>query len=232
MDAKIGEWVVTPRQGKAIEINALWYNALKIMQGFASRFDFPMDKQLEQKYAKLAAQVKTNFERTFWYAEGGYFYDVIDEQDIPDPTLRPNQVIALGVAPELVAKTKARTALAKVKTELLTPYGLRTLNPSHPKYSGHYGGDQFSRDSVYHQGTVWPWPLGPYVRALLYFSTSRKTALTEVLELLKPFQQHLDEAGLNSVSEIFEADPPFKPVGCYAQAWSVAALLEIIEAIS
>ena len=232
MDAKIGDWVVTPRQGKAIEINALWYNALKIMQNFAAQGDFVQDPTLEAEYARLAAQVKANFERVFWYAAGGYYLDVIDQNGQPDATLRPNQAIALAVAPALFTPTRACSALDIIKQKLLTPFGLRTLSPADPNYIGHYGGDQRVRDSAYHQGTIWPWLLGPYVRALLHFSPDRPATLTHVRALLKPFAQHLNEAGLNTVSEIFEADSPYSPVGCVAQAWSVAALLDIIEAIT
>lgn len=228
MDAKIGDWVVTPRQGKPIEINALWYNALKIMQGFAARIDFERDRELEAHYTKLAAQVKASFERTFWFEAGGYFYDLIDEHGQPDASLRPNQVIALGIAPELVSEAKAQATLKVVKAKLLTPFGLRTLSPDDSRYIGQYGGDQYNRDRAYHQGTVWPWLLGPYAQASLHFAADPAAAIQEVEDLLKPFQQHLNEAGLNTVSEIFAANPPFAPVGCYAQAWSVAALLELM----
>ena len=224
--------MVTPRQGKAIEINALWYNALKIMQAFATQFEMGQEQKLAAEYATLTALVKANFEQAFWYEAGGYFYDVLDHDGQPDAALRPNQAIALAVAPELFSVAKAKAALDIIKQKLLTPFGLRTLSPDDPGYKAHYGGDQYHRDSAYHQGTVWPWLFGPYARALLHFSSDQNVALTEIQALLKPFAQHLNEAGLNSVSEIFEADPPFLPVGCIAQAWSVAALLEIQASLS
>ncbi len=220
MDAKVGEWVITPRRGKPIEISALWYRACRMMQELADKFG-----ETEQaNYAKaLADRVAANFERVYWYEQGGYFYDVIDEEGRPDPALRPNQAIALAVAPELASLEKRQSALAQVREHLLTPYGLRTLSPQDPNYRPTYDGDALSRDSAYHQGTVWPWPLGPYARALLQAGADQ----TEVRALLVPFVDQLDEGCVGQVNEIFGAEAPFPAVGCIAQAWSISELLEI-----
>lgn len=229
MDVKIGDWVVTPRWGKAIEINALWYNALKIMRDFTKHFDFAADVNLQNEYSRLAAQVQQNFEKTFWYEKGGYFYDVIEPDGTPDASLRPNQAIALGVAPELVSPEKARAALQKVKEKLFTPVGLRSLSPDDPRYIGQYTGDMRSRDSAYHQGTIWPWLLGPYAQAILNFSVDKTAALAEIHALVEPFRQQLNEACINSINEVYGGNSPYPAAGCVAQAWSVSALLEMLD---
>jgi predicted glycogen debranching enzyme len=158
MDAKIDDWVVTPRRGKPIEISALWYRACRVMEGLASRYAAP---EMAAYFQSLAARVAANFEKTYWYEQGGYFYDCIDELGRPDPSLRPNQAIALAVAPDLVRPALREAALAVVRDNLLTPYGLRTLNRQNPAYKPEYKGNRLARDSAYHQGTVWPWLLGP-----------------------------------------------------------------------
>ena len=220
MDAKIGDWVVTPRRGKPIEINALWYRACRIMEKLSRQYS-TVDRV--EFYAALAARIAAIFEQTYWYEEGGYFYDLINEFGQPDPALRPNQAIALGVAPSLFSQAKARSALARVRQDLLTPYGLRSLSPHDPAYRPTYGGDQFQRDSAYHEGTIWPWLIGPFARALL-----DREGPTALQLLLEGFNGHLtSEAGIGQVNEIFGAEPPFPPVGCIAQAWSVSQLLEI-----
>ena len=222
MDAKIGEWVVTPRRGKPIEINALWYRACRVMEKLAESYGTPDDLQ---RYAELAERVMTQFEKTYWYAEGNYFYDNIDDSGKPDASLRPNQVIALAVAPVLFSPDKARLTLEKVKQELLTPYGLRTLDRHNPDYHPYYQGNQLDRDSAYHQGTIWPWLLGSYAQAQVQFNEA--SAVSVLTDLLTPFLSEINEAGVGQISEIFGAEPPFPPVGCIAQAWSVAQLLEI-----
>lgn len=218
MDAKIGDWVVTPRRGKPIEINALWYRACRVMENLAGRFGTADDVTL---YAGLAARVAAIFERTYWSEAGGYFYDLINEFGNPDPVLRPNQVIALAVAPELVSLAKARAALGQVRRHLLTPFGLRTLSPADPGYHPTYGGGPYERDSAYHQGTIWPWLFGPLGRVIMNLEGP-----DELRALLRPFARHLNEAGIGQVNEIFGAEAPYPPVGCIAQAWSVAQLLE------
>ena len=231
MDVKIGDWVVTPRSGKPIEISALWYRACRVMENLAGRYAAPEASY----YQGLAAKVAANFEKTYWYEAGGYFYDCINPDGQPsgqpDASLRPNQAIALAVAPELVRPELRKAALAVVRDQLLTPYGLRTLNRENPDYKPEYKGGPFERDSAYHQGTVWPWLLGPYALAVLKTGVGEPGPdddLRSGLEaLLAPFLDHIDRACVGQVSEVFEAEPPFRPGGCVAQAWSVAQLLEI-----
>ena len=216
MDARIGDWVVTPRQGKPIEINALWYNALRLTADWCERAARPAGR-----YRELAAQAFESAQLRFWYQNGGYCYDVIDGPQGDDPSLRPNQTIALALVYPLLDGDRARQALATVSEQLLTPYGLRTLNRDDPRYQTSYRGDQRSRDAAYHMGMVWPWLLGPYLDAHRRIHADRAA----VCRVLEPFQAHLTEAGLGTISEIFEPEPPFRPVGCIAQAWSVAEVL-------
>jgi predicted glycogen debranching enzyme len=227
MDAKVGDWVVTPRRGKPIEINALWYRACRTMQKLAGQFGTP-DEQAY--YNGLAEKVANNFEQTYWYEAGGYFYDLINEFGQPDPALRPNQVIALALVPELISSDKRTAALERVNEKLLTPFGLRTLSPDDPAYRPTYGGYPVSRDSAYHQGTIWPWPLGPYLKLLAQSETEieKRSAINQIKAGLA---QHLEEGCVGQVSEIFGAEPPFPPVGCFAQAWSVAQLLEALRGL-
>lgn len=224
MDVKIDDWVVTPRRGKPVEISALWFRACRVMEGLAHRYGSP---EAAGYYQSLAARAAANFEKTYWYAQGGYLYDCIDQSGRPDPSLRPNQAIALAVAPELVRPAWREAALGAVRDSLLTPYGLRTLNRQNPAYQPEYKGNRIARDSAYHQGTVWPWLLGPYALALLNSGEVATNHISELEALLKPFFQHIDEACVGQVSEVFGAAPPFPPGGCVAQAWSVAQLLEI-----
>lgn len=224
MDAKVGDWVVTPRWGKPIEINALWYRALRLMASWAQRLE-----RDAAPYASLAAEARANFAARFWYDAGGYFYDVIDvdgAQGQTDASLRPNQVLALAVAPELASQEQARSALAMVERELLTPLGLRTLAPGDPNFHGVYGGDQRARDGAYHQGTVWPWLIGAYAEARAHAYPEEDAAATRA-RLLAPLEAHLSEAGVGSISEIAWGAAPFTPDGCPAQAWSVAEALRL-----
>ncbi len=218
MDAKVGDWVVTPRQGKAVEINALWYNALRIMEELAGLFD-PGRAPI---YGALAGQVVTRFGEMFWNEEQGYLYDVVDS-DSCDPSLRPNQLFALSLPFPLREGERARLVLAAVERHLLTPCGLRSLAPGEPGYRPRCEGPPWERDGAYHQGTVWAWLLGPFITALvrLHGEEGRVQART----LIEDFQTHLGEAGVGTLSEIFDAEPPFVPRGCIAQAWSVAELL-------
>lgn len=216
MDARVQEWVVTPRIGKPIEINALWYNALRLMGDWCERAGQPAGR-----YRAMAAQTFESAQRRYWFVEGGYAYDVLDGPGGDDPSLRPNQVIALALIYPLLEGERARAALDVVTRKLLTPYGLRTLSPDDPRYQPVYRGDQRARDAAYHMGLVWPWLLGPYLDAhrRLYPDDDA------VARLLEPFVAHLSEAGLGTISEIFEPEPPYRPVGCIAQAWSVAEVL-------
>jgi predicted glycogen debranching enzyme len=215
MDAKIGDWVVTPRTGKPIEVNALWYNALRTMIKIAKRIKKPY-KDYESA-AKLALK---RFSR-FWNEKDGCCYDVIDGPDGNDPTLRPNQIFAVSL-PESPLTTPQQKAVVDIcALHLLTSHGLRSLDNRNPQYEGHYGGDQFHRDSAYHQGTVWGWLLGPFVLAHLKVYNDRIRAR----EFLEPMCTQLFAQGLGSLSEIFDGDAPFTPRGCIAQAWTVAEVL-------
>ncbi len=221
MDAKVGNWVVTPRHGKPVEINALWYNALRILADFAEKVD---DRRLAQKHGKLAEETKASFQQTFWSPEHGYLYDCV-RAEYKDAALRPNQVIALSLPYPLLGNEQARQVLAKIEETLLTPYGLRTLARGSAGYAGRYEGDQVVRDSAYHQGTVWPWLLGPYIDAHFRLHGVNAETKQYVRDLLRPLQEHLSEAGLGSISEIFDGDAPHQPRGCIAQAWSVGEML-------
>jgi predicted glycogen debranching enzyme len=219
MDAKVGDWVVTPRTGKPVEIQALWYNALRLMEHLAGRF---AEKDNEEQYAKLAGRTHKSFNAQFWNEETGCLYDVVNG-DNRDGSVRPNQVIAVSLTHSMVAKQRAKSILRVVERELLTPRGLRTLSPKDPQYQDRYEGNSWSRDGAYHQGTVWPWLMGPYITASVktFGANGRKGAA----EWLNGFHQHLEEACPGQVSEIFDADPPHAARGCIAQAWSVAELL-------
>lgn len=220
MDAKVGDWVVTPRTGKAVEIQALWYNALRVMEGLAEKFG---DKANQKQYRKMASTARTSFNEQFWNEPVGCLYDVVNG-DERDPSIRPNQVLAISLMNSMLSNARAKNLLRVVERELLTPRGLRTLSPNDSRYIGRYEGDPRSRDGSYHQGTVWPWLMGSYITA--YAKTFGERAGRKfAAEWLKNFQDHLGEACLGQVSEIFDGDPPHTPRGCIAQAWSVAELL-------
>ncbi len=216
MDAKVGDWVVTPRRGKPVEVNALWYNALKILQHLAEVFGLCAD------YGQRATAVRAAFDRLFWCEERGYLCDVVAPEG-PDWAIRPNQVFALSLPFPLVEGERARRILAVLDEHLLTPRGLRSLAPSDPAYCARYAGSPWERDSAYHQGTVWGWLIGPYITALC--RCHGRAGRQRARALLNGFAAHLNEAGLGTVSEIFDAEWPFAPHGCIAQAWSVAELL-------
>ncbi|HEU4414993.1 MAG TPA: amylo-alpha-1,6-glucosidase [Candidatus Angelobacter sp.] len=224
MDAKIGDWVVTPRSGKPVEIQALWYNALRIMAELADRFG---DAERRTKYSQLAAMASQSFNRDFWNQDAGCLYDVVNS-GAADASIRPNQILAVSLHHSMLAPERARAVVKTVERELLTPVGLRTLSPSDPRYRPRYEGDQRSRDSAYHQGTVWPWLLGPYVSAYVRVNGRTAEARARARELLRGLEQHLTEAGLGQISEIFDGDAPHQPRGCFAQAWSVAEVLRAL----
>ena len=220
MDAKVGDWVVTPRTGKAVEIQALWYNALRVMEGLAEKFG---DKANQNQYKTMAESARKSFNEQFWNAQTGCLYDVVNGGEC-DASIRPNQVCAISLTNSMVSKVRAKSILRLVERELLTPRGLRTLSPNDSRYIGRYEGDSRSRDGSYHQGTVWPWLMGPYLTA--YTKTfGEKAGRKFATEWLKSFEDHLMEACLGQVSEIFDGDAPHTPRGCVAQAWSVAELL-------
>lgn len=224
MDAKVGDWVVTPRHGKPVEIQALWYNALRVMADLAGRFQEP---QAKQQYEAMANTASASFNALFWNEQAGCLYDVVNGED-RDASIRPNQVIALSLGNSMVAKDRAASILRVVERELLTPRGLRTLSPKDPHYLGRYEGGPSARDGAYHQGTVWPWLMGPYVTA--YKKIFGKNAGDKLAaEWLENFREHLLQACVGQVSEIFDGDAPHRPRGCAAQAWSVAELLRAIS---
>jgi predicted glycogen debranching enzyme len=221
MDAKVGDWVITPRHGKAVEIQALWYNALCVMEQFARDFG---DAPGRKRYTALAENAKASFNSQFWNETAGYLYDVVNG-DARDASLRPNQILAVSLPFSMLPADRARSLVEVVQRELLTPYGLRTLSPADPQYRSRYEGDPRSRDSAYHQGTVWPWLMGPFLTAYCKVNRHSKKAREQARKWLVPLEQHLSEAGLGQISEIFDADPPHRPRGCFAQAWSVAEVL-------
>jgi predicted glycogen debranching enzyme len=221
MDAKVEDWVVTPRRGKAVEINALWYNALRLLEGWVR-------EERGAEAAALAAradQVRRSFNARFWYAEGGHLYDVIDGEGGPDPACRPNQIFAISLRHPVLEETRWAPVLTVVRERLLTPLGLRTLAPGHPDYKATYDGDLRARDAAYHQGTVWPWLIGHFVDAWLRVHPAERARSRSFLDRFAP---HLDEACVGSVSEIFDAEAPFTPRGCISQGWSVAEVLRAL----
>ncbi len=224
MDAKIGDWVVTPRHGRAVEIQALWYNALCVMEEFARDFG---DAAARKRYAALAENAKASFNSKFWNGAAGCLYDVV-AGDTRDASLRPNQIFAVSLPYSMLPPDRARSVVEVVQRELLTPYGLRSLAPGDPQYRPRYEGDPRSRDSAYHQGTVWPWLMGPFVTAYCKVNGNSQTARRQARKWLAPLEQHLSEAGLGQVAEVFDADPPHRPAGCFAQAWSVAEVLRAL----
>jgi predicted glycogen debranching enzyme len=217
MDAKVDDWVVTPRIGKPVEINALWYHALCVMKDFARRLG-----QDSKAYDALAQKVATGFTR-FWNEQMGYCFDVLDGPQGHDGSLRPNQLLAVSLTNTPLSFTQQRSIVDACGRHLLTPHGLRSLSPDDAHYIGKYGGDQRHRDGAYHQGTVWAWFIGPFVSAQLRVYQDRKQARSYFLPLI----HHLADHGVGSISEIFDGDPPFTPRGCIAQAWSVAELLRV-----
>lgn len=227
MDAKVGDWVVTPRHGKPVEIQALWYNALRVMEDLTGRFD---ELNAKQEYAAMANKARASFNELFWNEQAGCLYDVVNG-DLRDASIRPNQVIAISLSNTMVPTERAASILRVVERELLTPRGLRTLSPSDPNYIGRYEGGPGTRDGAYHQGTVWPWLMGSYITA--YARTFGPAAGRRFGTMwLKNFQDHLNEACLGQVSEIFDGDAPHTPRGCVAQAWSVAELLRATAELS
>ncbi|MBL7693508.1 MAG: glycogen debranching enzyme family protein [Ferruginibacter sp.] len=220
MDAKVGDWVVTPRTGKAVEIQALWYNALRI---FAALLELNKEKAAAVTMNGKAEQVKTSFLNKFWNAADGYLYDVVDG-DHKDASLRPNQLFAVSLPFTLLEGNQARSVLKIVEQKLYTPVGLRTLPADDNRYVGVYGGDQLKRDSSYHQGTAWSWLLGAYVDSIIRTEGKKSKAK----KVIQKFSHHLEEGCIGSVAEIFDADAPHHPRGCMAQAWGVAEILRVI----
>ncbi len=222
MDAKVGDWVVTPRRGKAVEINALWYNALRLMERWVKGIE---GEEASLPYAEHAAKVETSFNKRFWFTGGNYLYDVVDGPHGDDPACRPNQIFSFSLEYPLLARDRWEAVLGVVRERLLTAVGLRTLAPGSPDYCNRYDGDLRARDAAYHQGTVWAWLIGPFIDAWLrVYPDDREGAG----QLLCGFKRHLGEACLGTISEVFDAESPHTPRGCVAQAWSVAEVLRAL----
>jgi predicted glycogen debranching enzyme len=218
MDAKVGDWVVTPRRGKAVEINALWYNALQLLARWMSEEENASPESL----CGEAEKTRQSFNERFWYAQGGYLYDVIDGEMGDDPACRPNQLLALSLSYPVLDSDKWKPVLDQVAQRLLTPVGLRSLAPGHPDFKARYDGDLRARDAAYHQGTVWAWLIGPFIDAWLKVHPEDYEGARGFLIGLEP---HLSRSCIGSISEIFDGEEPFTPRGCVAQAWSVAEAL-------
>lgn len=225
MDAKIGDWVVTPRQGKPVEIQALWVRALEVGERLARQFN---DKAYADQCRTDRLRAVDSFQQHFWYEQGGYLYDVIDGPEGSDTSLRPNQLYAISLVDDLVPRDRAQQILRLVQAQLVTPVGLRTLSPDDPRYRPRYEGGVRERDGAYHQGTVWPFLLGPLVTAWIKSFGRNAKSRNEARGFLDGLEAHLREGCLGQVSEIFDAESPHRPRGCYAQAWSVAEPLRAL----
>jgi len=225
MDAKVGEWVVSPRRGKPVEIQALWIRALGFGEILGTRFGDPAFAA--RCRADRVCAIKS-FRARFWHEAGGYLYDLIDGEHGDDASLRPNQIFAVALTKGLLNRDQAKRVVQVVEEQLLTPVGLRTLAPGDPRYRPRYEGSVADRDGAYHQGTVWPFLLGPFVTAWVSTHGGTTTARRKAREFFKGIERHLAEACLGQVSEIFDAEAPHTPRGCFAQAWSVAEVLRAL----
>lgn len=228
MDAKVDDWVVTPRIGKPVEISALWYNALLIAADFADRLE---QRDRAAHWRGLASRARETFNRRFWNEALGCCHDVIDEDHVAgriDAAIRPNQLFSISLTHPILERSRWPAVVRIVQDKLWTPVGLRTLDPAHPDYKSCYRGDRRRRDAAYHQGTVWPWLLGPFVTAYVRAHGDSDDARREARELLAGLEQQFFEAGLESVSEVADGDPPHVPGGCPWQAWSVAEPLRAL----
>ena len=212
MDAKIGDYVVTPRQGKPVEVQALWYNALGVLHDLTG----------DDRYRELADRARAGFLSLFWNESADCLYDVVDGAR-RDASIRPNQILAVSLFHKMLPPEKAKAVVDTVARHLLTPYGLRTLAPGDPQYRGRYEGDVASRDCAYHQGTVWPWLIGPFIEAYRYVYGRDPAGALDAL------RAYLGHEGVGQLPEVFDGDPPHSPGGCIAQAWSVAELLRVTQ---
>jgi predicted glycogen debranching enzyme len=221
MDAKVGDWVVTPRRGKAVEINALWYNALRLLGGWLRQANDPEADEI----AGHAERARASFNRRFWHDEKCHLYDVVDGENGDDDAFRPNQIFAVSLENPVLDEAHWEAVVGAVHDRLLTPLGLRSLAPGEPDFKPRYFGDLRARDAAYHQGTVWAWLVGPFIDAWLRVHPGD---LATARHFLDGFEPSIAEAGIGSISEIFDAEPPFAPRGCIAQAWSVAEVLRCL----
>jgi predicted glycogen debranching enzyme len=224
MDAKVGDWVITPRRGKAVEINALWYNALRLLETWLVESGDPASAS---ELSELAARVRGSFNQRFWNPQTGFLFDVVDGEHGDDPSCRPNQLFAISLPNAVLVPERWHQVLAAVERELLTPVGLRSLSPNHPEYKRDYHGDRLARDAAYHQGTVWSWLIGPYVDAVL---RARPSEAARARRALDGLIDQLGEDCVGFIGEVFDAEPPYAPGGCVAQAWGVAELLRCLLA--
>ncbi|HEX9868936.1 MAG TPA: amylo-alpha-1,6-glucosidase, partial [Candidatus Tectomicrobia bacterium] len=224
MDARVDNREVTPRRGKPVEVQALWYNALRSMEALACRFG---DQADQQQYHELATQAQSSFKRQFWNDAAGCLFDVVDG-DQRDGSIRPNQIFAVSLAYSMLSSDQSKRVVDVVARELLTPYGLRSLSPNDPQYRGRCEGDPRSRDGAYHQGTVWAWLMGPFITAYVKVHGRSAAARQQAFTWIDGMCAHLYDAGLGQVSEIFDGDAPHQPRGCIAQAWSVAEWLRAV----
>lgn len=224
MDAKVDGWVVTPRRGKAVEINALWYNALRLMQQWAGEL-----QEDDRRWKEAADLAQRSFNSRFWNEAEQCLFDVIDGERGNDPACRPNQIFAVSLPNPILSPDRWVPVVKAVQDRLLTPFGLRSLAPGHPDYKPQYHGDLRARDAAYHQGTVWAWLIGPFIDAWLRVYPDR---VEECHHLIGSFESHLNEACVGTISEVFDAEAPYHPGGCAAQAWSVAEVLRISSLLS
>ncbi|HEX2726650.1 MAG TPA: amylo-alpha-1,6-glucosidase, partial [Beijerinckiaceae bacterium] len=219
MDAKVDGWVVTPRRGKAVEINALWYNALRLLARWSEEEGLPVTGL---DLGSIAERTREAFNRRFWSDELGHLFDVVDGEQGDDPACRPNQLLAIAPRYPVLDRGRWEAVVRVCRERLVTPVGLRSLAPGHPDYKAKYYGDLRSRDAAYHQGTVWAWLIGPFIDAWLKVYPEDAAGARG---LLQGFMAHLDEGAIGSISEIFDAEAPYTQRGCVAQAWSVAEVL-------
>jgi predicted glycogen debranching enzyme len=226
MDVKVDGYVPTPRHGKPVEINALWLNALIMLAEMEEKLARDIHSAVILR--KLADQVAANFVKAFWNREGGYLYDVI-QGDVRDASVRPNQIFAVSLPYSPLDKAQQKAVLEVVTQQLLTPYGLRSLSPKDGRYCAKYTGNRWQRDCAYHQGTVWAWLIGPYCDAYAKVNGTGRAQRKEIAKIIQPLLDHMEQAGLGSVAEIFDGNVPYRPVGCFAQAWSVGELLRVYD---
>lgn len=222
MDVRVNGIVVTPRHGKPVEINALWYNSLKIAALLKDKFE----KESNNEYEELAKKVKNSFKKTFWNEDGKYLYDVVNDEE-KDASLRPNQIWAVSLPFTMLDKEKEKYVVQKVFEELYTPYGLRSLSRDHKDYHGLYIGKLFDRDMAYHQGTTWGFPLGGFFTAYCKVNDYSEEAVELINDLMSDMEDHIQDQCLGSIAEIFDGDNPYRARGCYAQAWSVGEMLRV-----
>lgn len=227
MDAKIGDYIVTPRNGKCVEINALWYNALRVMADIASKnTENTTDRDT---FNFLADKCKNTFENKFWNKNKNCLYDVIEPYSAD---IRPNQVLTVSLSYPVLEGKNAKIMMNTVQEYLYTPFGLRTLDKFNKKYVGEYKGDVFSRDSAYHQGTVWVWPIAEYIIAFCRINKYTVSDRKRWIKYIKILKENIVEDCVGSINEIFDGDYPHKPNGAYAQAWSVAAILKLFSEVN